>query len=76
MRSSNGNAGMFIIFISLDLGRPTFLEANDSLLKNVILLHEDIMQTKRLVKPSVTKIQRQNYLNMSVRESCPGHCPA
>lgn len=65
---------MFIIFTNLDLG--TFLEANDSLLKNVILLHEDIMQIKRLVKPSVTKIQRQNYLNMSVRESCPGHCPA
>lgn len=65
---------MFIIFTNLDLG--TFLEANDSLMKNVILLHGDIMQTKRLVKPSVTKIQRQNYLNMSVRESCPGHCPA
>lgn len=58
----------------MDLG--TFFEANDSLMKNVILLHGDIMQTKCLVEPSVTKIQGQNYLNMSVRERCPGHCPA
>lgn len=65
---------MFILFTNLDLG--TFLKANDSLMKNVILLHGDIMHTKRLVKPSVTKIQRQHYLNMSVRESCPGHCLA
>lgn len=49
------NAGMFIIFTNLDLG--TFIVANDSLIKNVILLHGDTMQTKRLVKPSVTKIQ-------------------